>query len=138
MPLQRIYLLPTPTSPEYTALPPAPGTTEKAADVPYDVSDSESDAAEQRNGVMLYAPVPLGRVSREEARGMGVRAAWMPSASPSKKHHRHHSHSHVHHSRTPSSPSSSSSSSTRVGSKSHRHHRSMDAAVPVSSENRSI
>lgn len=116
--LQRIYLLPTTTSPEYTNL----STKEKAKG--YDDAPEEDEMSQEESeddGVMLYTPVPLGRVSREEAKGMGVREAWMEGPSTpstpthSKKHHRHRSHSHVHQSQPSPKP------------RSHRHHRSVDA-----------
>ncbi|GJE84057.1 hypothetical protein PsYK624_001320 [Phanerochaete sordida] len=109
--LRRIYLLPTATSPEYASL----DAKEKSASAEdeeelYDETDDD--------GVMLYTPVPLGRVSREEARGMGVREAWMersstpPTPTQAKKHYRHHSQSQGLPSPKP---------------KAHRHHRSVDA-----------
>lgn len=115
--LQRIYLLPTTTSPEYASL----DAKEKSKGYEVD-SDEEPSEDEGEDGVMLYTPVPLGRVSREEARGMGVREAWMersstpatPTHTSTKKHHRHHSHSHAQH--APASPKT----------KTHRHHRSVD------------
>ncbi|EKM59116.1 uncharacterized protein PHACADRAFT_249349 [Phanerochaete carnosa HHB-10118-sp] len=112
--LQHIYLLPTTTSPEYTSLDAKEKV--KASDLDYEDRGSEDETED--DGVMLYTPVPLGRVSREEAKGMGVREAWMeaPSTSTtpthSKKHRRHHSYSQAR-------PSSKA--------KTHRHHRSVDA-----------
>ncbi|KIP09161.1 hypothetical protein PHLGIDRAFT_29148 [Phlebiopsis gigantea 11061_1 CR5-6] len=121
-PLERIYLLPTPTSPTHPSFFSA---NEKHAEKPYDENAANISAGD--TGVMVYAPVPLGQVSLEEGRGMGMREAWMSSAnalpSPTKKHHRHHSSSQSHHHRV-------FSHSGRSSTKSHRHHRSMDALTP--------
>lgn len=127
MPLERIYLLPTPTSP---TRPSFASANEKAAEKPYDASAAQGAMGA---GVMLYAPVPLGQVSLEEGRGMGMREAWVPSLdvspSPTKKHHRRHSNSQAHHYRV-------HAHGGRTSTKSHRHHRSMDAIAQPESGSR--
>ncbi len=96
--MQRIYLLPTPTSPTSTSFN------------HFDTKESE---------VLVYAPVPLGRLSVEDAKEMHAREAWIASPvsrdRPHRHHHRHHSHS--------------ASSSLSAGGRPHRHHRG-SASVP--------
>ena len=73
--MQRIYLLPTPTSPTSTQFK--------------QFNPSASD-------VVVYAPVPVGRLSVEDAKGMHATEAWIPTSAKDRSHrhhHRHHSHS---------------------------------------------
>ncbi|OBZ70104.1 hypothetical protein A0H81_09858 [Grifola frondosa] len=83
--LQRIYLLPTPTSPSTTSSQPL-------------AWQKDSD------DVAVYATVPLGGLSEEDVRNMHATEAWIPSPAASPRTHRHshshsssHSHSHRHH-----------------------------------------
>ncbi|KAH8105980.1 hypothetical protein BXZ70DRAFT_407434 [Cristinia sonorae] len=71
--LQRIYLLPNPVSPSTSS----------------GVSHSRAKSLEE---VVVYAPVPLGGLSEEEARGLNATEAWI-------LHPHSHSHSHYHHHR---------------------------------------
>lgn len=98
VPMQRIYLMPTPTTPSCST------------------SDGRSHHFAANGGVAVYATVPIGGLTEEEARRMHATEAWVPTASPappgSPRAHRHthsHSHSHV---RSHSHPHS------------HRHHAS--------------
>ncbi|KZT12592.1 uncharacterized protein LAESUDRAFT_718868 [Laetiporus sulphureus 93-53] len=65
--LQRIYLLPTPTSPVSSSMPFNHHFGSAAH------SRSNSDA------IIVYAPVPVGGVSEQEARKMNATEAWIPS-----------------------------------------------------------
>ncbi|KAJ3558373.1 hypothetical protein NM688_g963 [Phlebia brevispora] len=98
--MQRIYLLPTPTSPTTTSF-------------------SQFDP--KASDVLIYAPVPVGRISVEDAKEMHATEAWVPSpTSPRDKSHRHH---HRHHSH------SYSNSSIVSNGRPHKHHRNC-ASVP--------
>lgn len=93
--MQRIYLLPTPTSPTSTSF--------------NHFNPNASD-------VVVYAPVPVGRLSVDDAKEMHATEAWISTPTSTKeKVHRHH---HRHHSHT------SSCSSIVSGGRPHRHHRS--------------
>lgn len=113
--LQRIYLLPTPTS---TTFPPINYNHHphhhhhhhtsvdlcRQTELYYHDDPSSAD-----DNVLVYAPIPLSRLSVEEAKEMRATEAWISSpvqhaASPSTtssnrghghRHHRHHSHSGV-------------------------------------------
>ncbi|TFK93582.1 hypothetical protein K466DRAFT_478255 [Polyporus arcularius HHB13444] len=103
VPLQRVYLMPTPTSPSGSG------------------SDARSHHLSTHGDVAVYATIPIGGMTAEEARNMHATEAWIPrapGAAGSPKTHRHshshshtHSHSHAHsHRHHPSRTSSSSSS----------------------------
>lgn len=88
--MQRIYLLPTPTSPTSMSFN-------------HHKTSSDSSSVED---VVVYAPVPLGRLSVDEAKGMHATEAWIPTPTTAtsfgsskershRHHHRHHSHSAV-------------------------------------------
>ncbi|KAH9894456.1 hypothetical protein C8Q73DRAFT_646490 [Cubamyces lactineus] len=111
VPLQRIYLVPTPTSPSCT---------------PTTGNRSHHFAASPANGkgdVTVYATVPLGGMSEEDARKMHAMEAWIATtpvnAVGSPRAHRHsHSHSHSHvrthsHSHSHKHPSSGRTSVSR-------------------------
>jgi len=100
--LQRIYLLPTPTSPS-------------SASFSHHVSSH--NRAKSMDEVIVYAPVPLGGLSEMEARNLNATEAWVSMApAPSTPHrsHRHtKSHSHATHSHR-QHPSRQGSTSQRV------------------------
>ena len=85
MPLQRIYLMPTPTS---TSIYPLDGPSDQFT------TPSES--------VTVYATVPIGGMSEEDARKMHATPAWIAgspvsSSTPMPRPHRHsHPHPHTH------------------------------------------
>ncbi|KAI0368119.1 hypothetical protein BV20DRAFT_928224, partial [Pilatotrama ljubarskyi] len=86
VPLQRIYLLPTPTSP-------SSATSGRSHHYTAPTGGSKSDVA-------VYATVPLGGMTEEDARNMHATEAWIASspvsASGSPRAHRQsHSHSHA-------------------------------------------
>ena len=102
--LQRIYLLPTPTSPSSSSFN----------------FDSKSHArSRSMDEVIVYAPVPLGGLSEQEARNLNATEAWVsvpadtcssPTVYRTHRHSRSHPHSHSHHShRQHSRPQRSSS-----------------------------
>ncbi|KAH9951718.1 hypothetical protein B0H21DRAFT_684433 [Amylocystis lapponica] len=89
---QRIYLLPTPTSPSSSSMP----------------FNYNTQATLKRNEdeVIVFAPVPVGGMSEQDAREMNATEAWIParpeSGSSTPRSHKHshshsHSHSHRHH-----------------------------------------
>ncbi|KAI0082490.1 hypothetical protein K474DRAFT_1561847, partial [Panus rudis PR-1116 ss-1] len=90
--LQRIYLLPTPTSPS------------TPCSYNFNSSLHSHSRSKSMTDVVVYAPVPVGGISEQEAREMHATEAWIstsstplsrPSSSP--RSHRHaHSHSHIH------------------------------------------
>jgi hypothetical protein len=93
--LQRIYLLPTPTS---STFPPVNFNH-------HENSDSNSAAAAYyrddpaSENIIVYAPVPLNRLSLEDARELHATEAWISpvlSTPRTHRHHRHHSHAHLH------------------------------------------
>ncbi|TCD70802.1 hypothetical protein EIP91_001492 [Steccherinum ochraceum] len=71
--LQRIYLLPTPTSPATSSFNHLGG------------SHSRSKSLDE---VMVYAPVPLGGLSEQEARNLNAAEAWVSMAPVSSAPHR--------------------------------------------------
>jgi len=77
--LQRIYLLPSPTSP----------------------TSSSPLSSQQDLNAVVYAPVPLKDLSEQDARDLNAREAWIHTESssrpPTRQHRRSHSHSHRHH-----------------------------------------
>ncbi|TBU49351.1 hypothetical protein BD309DRAFT_851654 [Dichomitus squalens] len=84
VPLQRIYLMPTPTSPSAS-------------------SDGRSHHfSTPTKDITVYATVPIGAMSEEDARKMHATPAWITtspvaSSSSTPRSHRHsHSHSHSH------------------------------------------
>ena len=103
VPMQRIYLMPTPTSPSH---PSADGRSHHFATTP---------------DVTVYATVPIGAVSEEEARRMHATEAWIatsPVSAGSPRGHRHsHSHSHAHSHSHKHHGSRSSGSNSRSGSR---------------------
>ncbi|THH29142.1 hypothetical protein EUX98_g5064 [Antrodiella citrinella] len=64
--LQRIYLLPTPTS---------------SSNVSFNHHADTHDRARSMDEVMVYAPVPLGGLSEQEARHLNATEAWVPVSS---------------------------------------------------------
>lgn len=124
--LQRIYLLPTPTS---SSFPPisfnhhschasnntSRGNARSGSDDYYYRDDPSDD-------VLVYAPIPMSRLSLEDAKGMHATEAWISAAPPpssrAHKHHHHHRH-HLH-----------SSGSSR----SHRHRSSVSLNAPYTDE----
>lgn len=100
--MHRIYLLPTPTSPSF------PQNIKSASPQPV-----AADANIQRNGVMVYAPVPVGGLSEQDALQLHATEAWIPS-TPGGRHHRH--------SRSHSGSSHSSRSHHHSHHGSHRNH----------------
>jgi len=96
--MQRIYLLPTPTSP--------PSSSRQFN---FNVPHAQPDA-----GVVVYAPVPVGGMSEKDARKMHATEAWISSrgeVTPAHKHSHSHSHAHSHsHSHSHSSRHSASRS----------------------------
>ncbi|RPD67326.1 hypothetical protein L226DRAFT_133155 [Lentinus tigrinus ALCF2SS1-7] len=112
VPLQRVYLMPTPTSPSTP------------------LSDGRSHHfSSTRSDVAVYATIPIGGMTEEEARSMHATEAWI-TTSPgpgSPKAHRHshsHSHSHAHAHSHPHS---------RSHSHSHRYHPSRSSSSSSSS-----
>ncbi|KAI0698522.1 hypothetical protein C8T65DRAFT_10769 [Cerioporus squamosus] len=105
VPLQRVYLMPTPTSPCGPA------------------SDGRSHHLSTRSDVAVYATIPIGGMTVEEARNMHATEAWIPTtsgAAGSPKTHRHsHSHSHSH---------SHAHAHSHSHSHSHRHHPSRSSS----------
>ncbi|KAI0751616.1 hypothetical protein C8Q80DRAFT_1158490 [Daedaleopsis nitida] len=103
VPLQRIYLMPTPTTPSCA--------TSDGRSHPFG-PDADSH-------ITVYATVPLGGLTEEEARRMHAAEAWVAAAAPappagSPRAHRHsHSHSHGHSHRHHTHASGRSSSSSR-------------------------
>jgi len=97
--LHRIYLLPTPTSPP------------SASSFSFNHFDSSAHARSSSDNVVVYAPVPVGGMSEQDARKMNATEAWIPrrsmsgaesgSGATSPRSHRHtrssSSHSHRHH-----------------------------------------
>ncbi|CAL1701002.1 unnamed protein product [Somion occarium] len=80
--LQRIYLLPTPTSPS-SSLP-------SNFNTPHQHNRSRSE-------VLIYAPVPLGDLSEQDARELNATEAWISTPStPNSPHSRTHRHTHSH------------------------------------------
>ena len=85
VPLQRIYLMPTPTS---TSTPSSDGRSHHFSTPTQDIT--------------VYATVPIGAMSEEDARKMHATPAWIAtspvtSSSTTPRSHRHsHSHSHSH------------------------------------------
>ncbi|KAI0092022.1 hypothetical protein BDY19DRAFT_990770 [Irpex rosettiformis] len=102
--LQKIYLLPTPTS---STFPPIDFNHQQSDGAPRAGDYYHDDSTEN---IVVYAPVPLSRLSVEDARGLRATAAWI-SPTP-RRHHRHHSHSHAH-----------------SGTKSHKHRRASVASI---------
>ena len=83
VPMQRIYLMPTPTTPSHPS------------------ADGRSHHLAATADVTVYATVPIGALSEEEARRMHATEAWIAtspvSAGSFPRGHRHsHSHSHAH------------------------------------------
>ncbi|THH16932.1 hypothetical protein EW146_g3787 [Bondarzewia mesenterica] len=79
--MQRIYLLPSPTSPSSSF-------------------SSGPMGAEQGETAVVYAPVPLKDLTERDARELNAREAWIHNGSqpPARHQHRHsHSRSHRHH-----------------------------------------
>ena len=97
--MQRIYLLPTPTSPT------------SAAFKPFDANTNASD-------VLIFAPVPVGRLSVEDAKEMHATEAWISAPHSREKSYKHHRHHH-----------SSSTASVSAGGRPHRYHRN-SVSVP--------
>jgi len=98
--LHRIYLLPTPTSPSF----------------PESISSmsSQSVFAETKprsNNAVVYAPVPVGGLSEQDAREMHAMEAWIPTAAAERQHRHSRSHS-----------SSSPSSRSHHQHQHHQHH----------------
>ena len=85
VPLQRIYLMPTPTSPS--------GSSLDGRSHPFPTSGDD---------VTVYATEPIGGMSEEDARKMFATPAWIAASPVSSttstlRSHRHsHSHSHAH------------------------------------------
>ncbi|KAI9066803.1 hypothetical protein FKP32DRAFT_341631 [Trametes sanguinea] len=99
VPLQRIYLVPTPTTPSAAC------------------NDTRShhyaiESSSGKDGVTVYATIPIGGMSEQDARKMHATEAWIATSpvatSGSPRSHRHsHSHSHSHsHARSHSHPHS--------------------------------
>ena len=124
VPLQRVYLMPTPTSPA------GPGS-------PSDARASHHFAS--RGGdVAVYATIPIGGMTEEEARNMHATEAWIAPSPSSPKAHRHsHSHAHSHSHSHSHSPSHSHSHAHA-----HRHHPSRSSSSsgsrPVSDEKKAL
>ncbi|KAI0347150.1 hypothetical protein BDW22DRAFT_1322311 [Trametopsis cervina] len=116
--LQRIYLLPTPTS---TTFPPPDFNDHKSSKGAQSPSAYYHDdpASEE---VIVYAPIPLSRLSLEDAKELHATEAWISPVPPptprSHKHHRHHSHSH---------------STAQPGTRHHHKHRACASvsSVPI-------
>ncbi|KAI0702914.1 hypothetical protein BC835DRAFT_1404264 [Cytidiella melzeri] len=91
---QRIYLLPTPTSATFPPIDVNHQNSDNPSAIDYYHDDPETET------IMVYAPVPLTRLSLEDARELHATEAWVspvPPPSPrSHRHHRHHSHTHAH------------------------------------------
>ncbi|PCH41529.1 hypothetical protein WOLCODRAFT_70664 [Wolfiporia cocos MD-104 SS10] len=94
--LHRIYLLPTPTSPPSTSFN-------------FNSLDGTMHARSNSDNIVVYAPVPVGGMSEQDARKMNATEAWIPcraSADAPRAHSHRHSrsasaHSHRHRERTP-------------------------------------
>ncbi|KAI0773430.1 hypothetical protein BC629DRAFT_1291090 [Irpex lacteus] len=109
--LQKIYLLPTPTS---TTFPPVDFNHHQGNEAPRAADYYYDDSTEN---IVVYAPVPLSRLSLEDAKGIRATEAWIGPVLPSPRshghrHHRHHSHSHLH-----------------TGAKHHKHRRASLASI---------
>ncbi|OCH90965.1 hypothetical protein OBBRIDRAFT_559164 [Obba rivulosa] len=107
--LQRIYLLPTPTSPPSSSTQFSFGAT----------------GAHPDSDVVVYAPVPVGGMTEKDARKMHATEAWISTraeGAPAHKHSHHsHSHSHAHaHSHSHTHTHSSRHSASRSMSRSRR------------------
>lgn len=101
--LHRIYLLPTPTSPPSTSFS-------------FNHFDTSAHArSNSDNNIVVYAPVPVGGMSEQEARKMNATEAWIPlrqssdgASTPRAYGHRRtrssSAHSHRHHSSVPRVP----------------------------------
>lgn len=101
--LHRIYLLPTPTSPPSTSFS-------------FNHFDTSAHArSNSDNNIVVYAPVPVGGMSEQEARKMNATEAWIPlrqssdgASTPRAHGHRRtrssSAHSHRHHSSVPRVP----------------------------------
>ncbi|KAI0736156.1 hypothetical protein C8Q72DRAFT_908166 [Fomitopsis betulina] len=84
--LHRIYLLPTPTSPQSSAMA-------------FNHFDPTSHSRPTSESVIVYAPIPVGGMSESEARKMNATEAWIPcrtstdagsrSGSSTPRSHRH-------------------------------------------------
>lgn len=84
--LHRIYLLPTPTSPQSSAMA-------------FNHFDTTTHSRPTSDNVVVYAPIPVGGMSESEARKMNATEAWIPhrtstdagsrSGSSTPRSHRH-------------------------------------------------
>ncbi|EMD40871.1 hypothetical protein CERSUDRAFT_111451 [Gelatoporia subvermispora B] len=104
--LQRIYLLPTPTSPSSSSTRFGPG----------------SPNARPESAFVVYAPVPVGGMTEKDARKMHATEAWISTRVEGAPAHKHsHSHSHSHSRAHPSrhSPSRSASGSREDAEEKH-------------------
>ncbi|KZT72482.1 hypothetical protein DAEQUDRAFT_735913 [Daedalea quercina L-15889] len=102
--LHRIYLLPTPTSPQSSA-------------IAFNHYDTSSHSRSGSENIVVYAPIPVGGMSESEARKMNATEAWIPrrtsaeagsnSGSSTPRLHRHSRsaslHGHRRHSSNPRS-----------------------------------
>lgn len=115
--LQRIYLLPTPTS---STFPPINYNHQS-----HHTSDRKNTNDcyyhdEPSNDVLVYAPIPLSRLSMEAAQDIQATEAWispvpLPNRGHGHRHHKHHSHAHS-------------------GSRQHRHKASTSSLPPYRDE----
>ena len=75
VPMQRIYLMPTPSTPSFEGR-------------------SHHFSTSRSSNVTVYATVPIGDLSEEEARRMHATEAWVPSGASSASSPRAHRHTH--------------------------------------------
>ncbi|CDO71353.1 hypothetical protein BN946_scf184908.g111 [Trametes cinnabarina] len=86
MPMQRIYLVPTPTSPSMAC-----NNTRS--------HHLASESSGGKHDVTVYATIPIGGITEQEARKMHATEAWIapsPVATPGSPRPHRHSHSHSH------------------------------------------
>jgi len=112
--MQRIYLLPTPSSPSSPSFP------------SNFTSNNTHTRSKSLDEVIVYAPVPLGGLSEEDARKMNATEAWISTSSSSSSQPRTHRHTRSH-------PYSHSHSSAHR----HSHRNSVSSHRPTGSSSSS-